>query len=227
LNAVAPTVDDVKAVFGDELLDYHEIPTLSQLTACPDSFAPQWNRDYADESQVPGKEPRGRFTYYPPEGWMRYGLTVSGLFDQGNDKWLESTDDPEVWAVAYHGTCFQSVDGIMKSPLHAGTHNVYGKGIYCSPYVETAAKYAPPISLPTAEGEKLYSYVFMCRVNPRNVCNCTAAPCPEAGNPNYTLHITTNDEEDYWFVNENNGDYENIRTYGLLVREFKGPRFDE
>jgi hypothetical protein len=38
----------------------------------------------------------------PPKGWVRIGLKVSGLFDDGNDDWLGT--DENAWPVAYHGT---------------------------------------------------------------------------------------------------------------------------
>ena len=45
---------------------------------------------------------RGREVYkQPPEGWIRKGLKVSKIFDNGDDKWLSTGE--ESWPVAYHG----------------------------------------------------------------------------------------------------------------------------
>jgi hypothetical protein len=218
-SAASAKTQDLQSVFGDELIDYHYIPALSQLTVHPNSFSPAWNRDFRDPNNVVNGLERGEFQYYPPEGWIRYGLNVSGRFDHRDDTWLGDCNEPGEWAVAYHGTSYQNVGQIMTSPLHAGTSNAYGKGIYCSPIVSSASQYSREVTLCTSEGKKTYAYMFICRVNVRNVCRCKTCPCPDAQNPDYTLHITTHPNGEYWFVNENNGDYENIRTYGLLVKE--------
>jgi hypothetical protein len=144
---------------------------------------------------------------------MRYGLMVSGRFDNGNDTWLGMSNIPGEWAVAYHGTHPDFVKSITETPLRPGPHNCHGYGVYCSPKVEEASSYAPPVQI---DG-RTYKYVFMCRVNVGSVHQCTQRPCPEASNPAFTLHMTT--VRDYWFVNAENQNYQNIRTYGLLVRE--------
>lgn len=38
----------------------------------------------------------------PPNGWIRKGLKVTGIFDGGNDHWL-SMDENTSWPVVYHG----------------------------------------------------------------------------------------------------------------------------
>ncbi len=48
------------------------------------------------------KDKRGGEDYQqPPEGWIRKGLKVSNIFDNGDDKWLSTGG--ESWPVAYHG----------------------------------------------------------------------------------------------------------------------------
>jgi hypothetical protein len=107
---------------------------------------------------------------------------------------------------------------ITLSPLKAGEGDVYGKGIYCSPDVCIAEDYCRlPLELNTKKGKKRCKYIFMCRVNVKKIHYCNKSPCPEAENTDYTVHFTTC--KNYWFVNLNNLNYENIRQYGLLVKE--------
>jgi hypothetical protein len=204
--------DKWKGEFGDNYLTHEYIRAFSHLRIDESTFSPRWNRDFRiPENVVDGW--RGGYQYRAPAGFMRYGLMVSGRFDNGNDTWLGMSNDPGEWAVAYHGTHPDFVKSITQSPLRPGDHNYYGRGVYCSPQVEEAADYAPSVTIDGAN----YQYVFMCRVNVSSVHHCQDRPCPEAGNPAFTLHITTT--TDYWFVNAENQNYQNIRTYGLLVRE--------
>jgi hypothetical protein len=221
-GAIVVTITVYIIAFGDELIDYHDIPALSRLPVYQETLDPRWNRDFSDPSQVVKNTQRAGFPYYPPEGWMRFGLNVSGRFDDGDDTWLSHSNRSGEWAVAYHGTSYRNVKGILTEALCSGPNNAYGKGIYCTPLVVTAERYAKDtIKVKTKEGEKEYQYVFMCCVNVMNVCECEEEPCPNAENPEYTLHVTRNRTDQYRFVNENNGEYENIRAYGLLVREVR------
>ena len=43
----------------------------------------------------------GKVYKQPPVGWIRKGLNVSGIFDNGDDSWLGTGD--KSWPVAYHG----------------------------------------------------------------------------------------------------------------------------
>jgi hypothetical protein len=223
IEAIPAKREDYERVFGDDFLDIQEIPAISNLHVNPNSFAPTWNRDFRNRSRVIKGLTRGGFKYYPPEHWLRYGLNVAGHFDDGDDTWLGDQNVEGEWAVAYHGTDPLFVKAIMESPLRSGENNVHGKGIYCSPLIQSASDYAASsFALKTKQGIKRYRYVFMCRVNVRNVCHCKDVPCPNAQDPQYSLHVTMNTDDQYWFVNENNGEYQNIRTYGLLVQEEDG-----
>jgi hypothetical protein len=104
--------------------------------------------------------------------------------------------------------------------LTNGSNISYGKGIYCSPNAEIASQFcSSECEIDTIDGKKKFQYVFMCRVNCSKIHQCPNGICPEAENPEYSLHFTS--KEDYWFVNKNNIHYENIRPYGVLVREVK------
>jgi hypothetical protein len=124
---------------------------------------------------------------------------------------------PGEWAAFYHGTKRDSVAAITQTPLRPGPNNAYGQGVYCTPNITVASGYAHTVSVQTSAGPKTYQYVFMCRANPGSICNCTTSPCPNASNPAYTLHKTSC--TDYWFVNGTDNNHQNIRPYGLLVRE--------
>jgi hypothetical protein len=141
---------------------------------------------------------------------------VSGKFDDG-DIWRGWTNGPGEWCVAYHGTRGCYVKSITEQPLRPGSRGVHGYGIYCNPDVHESECYADETEIPTPNGTIKCKYVFMCRVNTRCIHHCTMAPCPEAHNPQYTLHMTT--IRNTWFVNCQNACYQNIRTYGLLVKE--------
>jgi hypothetical protein len=181
------------------------------------SFSPQWNRDFTIPSNCPINEKRGGQVYHPPTGYYRYGLNVSGKYDNGNDTWLGMSNCPGEWCIAYHGTPHQNVKSIMSSPLRIGPNNAFGRGIYCTPDISTAQGYSRnQLEINTIYGRKRFSYVFMCRVNVSSIHQCTQSPCPLAEDPNYTVHFTTSSTE--WFVNGNNAGFRNIRPYGILVK---------
>jgi hypothetical protein len=206
-----------------QYLEHEFHPAFQTLQINPTSFAPQWNRDFRVDSNCPKGEKRGGQPYYPPKGWVRFGLNVSGRFPDG-DTWLGMTNCPGEWCVAYHGTHQQYVKSITESPLRTGRCNCYGRGIYCTPDISVASEYARTVQIQTPEGPKSYQYVFMCRVNCQSICQCSVRDangyCVNDSNPAYTLHMTQC--ADWWFVNANNGNYQHIRTYGLLVRENSG-----
>jgi hypothetical protein len=203
--------ENFEGEFGSVYLRHEYIPALRELRIDRSKFSQQWDRDFRIPANVV-HEQRGGLPYHSPEGFMRYGLNVSHNFDDGDDTWLGMSNVPGEWAVAYHGTKKQFVKGITESPLQAGNGQTYGYGIYCSPSIRVASDYTSAVKI---DGRR-YQYVFMCRVNVSSIHRCTEQPCREARNPSFTLHMTT--YPDYWFVNAENQSYQNIRTYGLLVR---------
>jgi hypothetical protein len=131
---------------------------------------------------------------------------------------LGKNNDVGEWTIAYHGTPHINVKSIASSALRAGSNNAYGKGIYCYPFVEEAARHCgQPLVLKAKNGSVGLNYVFMCRVNVSRPHHCLQTPCPLSEDPSYTVHFTTNCN--LWFVNLNNSNYENIRQYGILVKE--------
>ena len=60
---------------------------------------------------------RGGMPYIqPPKGWIRKGLKVSGVYDNGDDSWL-GTDD-NAWPVVYHG--FRDPDFVLGKVIKGG-----------------------------------------------------------------------------------------------------------
>jgi hypothetical protein len=201
--------------FGSAYSHHNLHHSFSHLQINPNTFATQWNRDFRIQSMCPQGEKRGGFSYTPPAGWERFGMVASGKY-QGGDTWLGSSSGPGEWALVYHGTKHRFVKDITEGPLQAGWINACGYGIYCSPNPAVSEGYTDCLALQESSGQVNYKYMFVCRVNVSAVHHCTQLPCPHARNNQYTVHITQS--KDIWFVNCQNESYQNIRTYGILVK---------
>ena len=46
---------------------------------------------------------RGGYDYFPPKGWIGFGLNVLDKYDYGNNDWLSNNGNQNEWAIAYHG----------------------------------------------------------------------------------------------------------------------------
>jgi hypothetical protein len=158
-------------------------------------------------------ETRGNHPYYPPEGWIGFGLRVIDRFDKGNNDWIDYRNKKGEWSVAYHGVGsllgnsevlnminFLSMDNIqtgirqnfkdLKDSYHEGEK--VGEGVYVTPNPKTLDKYCPIFEY---DGAK-YKIGFMTRVKPEKI------RCPE-------------NEEDYWVIN---GTDNEIRPYRILIK---------
>jgi hypothetical protein len=184
------------------------------------NFDQRWNRDFTDIKNCPrGQKRGGLYDYHAPDGFFRYGLKVSGMYDNGNDTWLGCSNVPGEWAVAYHGTSYLSLKSILTNGFRSGSENHFGKGIYCTPYIKTAQNYCKArYEINTIHGMKRIKFVMMCRVNVSRVHLCTQRPCPESNNLNYTIHQPTGTTVE-WFMNPNNQNGNFIRPYGILIKE--------
>ena len=165
---------------------------------------------------------RGGEKYDPPYEWYGYGLKVLNNYDNMNNDWLACDNNPDEWAVAYHGvggkngkfgTVFKNVKSIVKNNLIPGIRQMYekednirlwtifqgyrkcGRGVYLTPIIEEAEKYA--------ETEyflgKAFKLIMMCRVNPKKIRE------PDRGN-----------ENPFWILN---GNSKEIRPYRILIKE--------
>ncbi|GMH46124.1 hypothetical protein BSKO_14088 [Bryopsis sp. KO-2023] len=132
--------------------------------------------------------------YEKPFGWRRYGLAVLGKYE--NDDWLGHGSSVGEWPVAYHGTKKECVEPICRLGfrLSEGRQFVHGRGIYTSPNLETAARFARsfPSSCPLCVGSTC-QVVLQTRVNPG------------------TLHKVW----PYWL----NPNEEDVRPYAILIRK--------
>jgi hypothetical protein len=207
--------EELAHVFGSDYMGHELHSAFSQLQINASAFDPHWNRDFRIDSQCPKGKKRGGQPYAPPAGWVRFGMNVRGKY--GDDKWLGFKNIPGEWCVAYHGTKRPFMKSAMESPLHSGDRNGCGRGIYCSPDPAVAEKYALVAIVDTQTGSKKYKYMFMCRVNPSSIHICTATPCQQAQDPEYTLHMAR--VRGFWFVNCQNQNYQHIRQYGILIKE--------
>jgi hypothetical protein len=156
-------------------------------------FDSQGDFDYTGSNASPSK--RGGDTYIPPAGWRRYGLKVSGLFE--NDVWLGMDNKPGEWIVSYHGTGVLNVKGISEEgyELSKGKRFAYGEGVYSAPLVSVAEDYAQVFN---CQGKR-FKMVFMNRVNPD--------PAKLKRQPT---------EHGLYFVSYSDKD---IRPYGILIKE--------
>jgi hypothetical protein len=148
---------------------------------------------------------------------MKYTIKASGLYDGGNDRWMENKNQYGEWAIAYHGTPYHNISFLLKSPLRVGECNYYGEGIYISPDFETAEGYCKdPFTVQTMNGSRSFKFILMVRVNPRSIHQCTSIHCPEAKNSSYSLHFTR--DKSIWFANGQNSNYQNVRVTGIIVK---------
>lgn len=129
--------------------------------------------------------------------------TSSDETSSDEDEWLDRDDG---WHVAYHGTRAKRcvIRRIIRSGLKirggraaALNGTAHGEGIYCSPDVKHAARYAK-VPIEDDSGDELF-IVFACRVRPGY----------------YTKHTATKGRWKIWRV-ENPRD---VRISGILMKE--------
>ena len=160
-------------------------------------------------------ETRGGKPYYPPQGWIGYGLRVLDRFDNGDNTWLDyrNISDNE-WAVAYHGVgsllsgsqiinavnnmafnSFQSANGQgyknSNDVFHLGEK--VGEGVYVTPQPNVMENHCGIINC----GDKNYKVGIMTRVKPKLI------RCPS-------------EKQDYLVIN---GTDNEVRPYRILIKE--------
>lgn len=150
-------------------------------------------------------ELRGGNQYYPPEGWVGYGIRVVDVYDSGNNAWLGYSNIGGEWSVAYHGIGLSNSSNVNNSNMvgikqsfknskdifHKGQK--VGEGIYVTPKPQVMEKYCNIYIC----CNKKYKIAFMTRVNPEEI------RCPE-------------ESQDYWIINGLEND---IRPYRILIKE--------
>ncbi|KAJ3044434.1 hypothetical protein HK097_001474 [Rhizophlyctis rosea] len=124
------------------------LPGGSLFTLCSDQMAPKWDFDFTHLVHEEQFE-RGNQPYYRPYGWKRLALDVLDRYPPSN-AWLgkpgrhRTHSHPDEWPVSYHGTARNSGISIASEGFDLTKHKrfQYGYGIYSSPKIEVAAKYA-------------------------------------------------------------------------------------
>ena len=157
---------------------------------------------------------RGGRQYYPPYGWIGIALNIKDKYKAKNNKWIGKINKEGEWAVAYHGVgkgnVFNKVLNIINSNLKEGSGQLYkeldnneetkdeyiscGEGVYVSPKIEEAMKYADKISL--GNNSLKFKFVIMVRVNPNKIRSPGGSPA-------------------FWILN---GKDEEIRSYRILIK---------
>ena len=160
-------------------------------------------------------EKRGGIDYNPPLGWIGIGLKVCDNYDNGDNTWIGMNNSPGEWCVAYHGVGrgktsdeVKKITGLIyKTTFKEGWAQAHencwdqkhsgkrvGKGVYCTPNIDTAADlYAGKSNINGTD----YKTVLMVRVKPSAIRHCSCA--------------------DYWVVN---GTTDEIRPYRILYKKF-------
>lgn len=166
----------------------------------------KYNYDFTNVKDNGAVYFRGSEVYSRPYGWYRYALKVLGEYE--DDIWLgeqgmrkEASEDE--WPVSYHGTAKANGRSIAQHgyKLSNCKRSAYGKGIYTSPDLDTAASFAQGF---THEGKK-YKVVFQNRVNPRSLRKLK----------NTDWDQTHKGTGEFWLT----GKEHDVRPYGILVKE--------
>ena len=145
-------------------------------------------------------EKRGGKDYIPPIGWMGYGLRVLDRYDNGNNDWIDYNNNPDEWAVAYHGMGIGINGDINNNNLkYKKSKDIYHQGqkveegIYMTQDPSIIEQYCSNYDL---QGKK-YKIAIMCRIMPEKI------RCPE-------------EEKNFWVIN---GTENEVRPYRILIKE--------
>ena len=131
---------------------------------------PSFDYDFSDMSDDGTKYYRGGYLYERPYGWKRYAIKVKDKYK--DNLWLGPkgirVDSAEgEWPVSYHGTARTPAGNIAEVgyDLSKGRRFKYGRGIYSTPSLKVASKYAQEF---TSEGKR-YQIVLQNRVSSDNL----------------------------------------------------------
>ena len=159
-------------------------------------------------------EKRGGYKYYPPLGWIGFGVKIYDKYD--NNSWASSNNNKNEWPVAYHGVGRnQSSDNvkniiklILKGGLKPGSGQALkneddmmhpgkkiGIGVYCQPDPEIMENHAGTIDINGTN----YLVALMLRVKPDRI-RCSSKKKKE------------------WILS---GDFSEMRPYRILFKKKK------
>lgn len=201
-----------------KITNVYEKILLEGIRLAPEIFDPKGNN--SGEGWEKSYFTRGGEKYYPPYGWVGYGLKVWDKYDNSNNDWIGCNGNDQEWAVAYHGvgngakkelSIAVKVKGITDKGLlyFPGSRQAYadcddtrhgdqtvGNGVYLTPDINEAEEYA---GIDKFSGDQDAKIVFMCRVNPLKIRE------PEK------------DGSPYWILN---GTPDEIRPYRILLKKY-------
>jgi len=165
-----------------ELKKIKKIYEKNILEACklsPDMLDVRGNRR-PEEWPEPYTKHGGPIYCPPTHNWFGYGLKILDQYDNGNNDWIAWDNNPNEWAVAYHGTTTKAVkpiceangkffsifkediicqkykDCININRKSQCLYKICEEGTYCSPFLEYANMYNRGV-------------IIMCRVNPKRI----------------------------------------------------------
>lgn len=188
---------------------------LSFLQLRPEDFDPKYNFDYQTQD-VPESLTRGGCPYYLPKGWYRHAIKVNGKYRDG-DAWLGSSNGPNEWPVAFHGTHSGAVSGITAQGLLIKAVKVDAKreeaiqqlgpeadrpGLYLATHCNggSHARYTQTFEVQISQdAKKTFRVVFQCRVKPGT----------------YSIHTSPVNVGHAWRV----VDPDAVRPYGILLKD--------
>ena len=182
----------ITVIFKSE--DFNNI-SVNQLQSIFSTYAPLDSRGDNKNQGWGYNEMRGGRPYYPPKGWVGYGLRVLGKYDKGNNVWLNYNGAQGEWCVAYHGASSKNNQNYnvmrdVEDANHPGQK--VGEGVYCSPKPDVLDSDGGIVQV----GNKKYKIGFMLRVKPDKIRIAKTNP-------------------DYWVLN---GNSDEIRPYRILIK---------
>ncbi|KAF0442186.1 ubiquitin-domain-containing protein [Gigaspora margarita] len=169
----------------------------------PDHLDPTYDFDFTNVTDTGVAFFRGQFQYRRPIGWNRIALKVRNKYENDNT-WLGGTNrqfrhhsEPDEWPVSYHGTAKCGSRSIAEDGynLSRGKQFLYSQGIYTTPDVNVAERYAEKF---THNGVQ-YRILFQNRVNPATLSILSAA---ETGCGEYWISPKGSD----------------VRPYGIIIK---------
>ena len=157
---------------------------------------PRYDYDFTNIADKDKQFKRGGLKYVRPCGWKRFAIKVSDKYE--DLVWLGHTNQQGEWPVSYHGTGLHHAKTIATDgyDLTRGKRFRYGYGIYSTPDIKVAEKYAVKFSHENIQ----YLVVLQNRVNPATL---EKIPADQTGVGEYWISPNDND----------------IRPYGICIRK--------
>ena len=217
IEGTQPNEDILKNIKKESgFIDYTLKGLMEACRLSPSMFDSKYNVTNGEwgENKKSGP-PENLVDYDPPTGYIGYGLCVQKLYGNVNNKWLGTDNSEGEWNIAYHGTSYEFVKSILENGFGAGSGQCYrddnninklsnstfekcGEGVYCTPNIKEAEKYAKTITI----GNSNYKLILMCRVNPYKCRIAERLP-------------------DYWIVSGDPLSGGNIKKYDDEIRPYR------